>query len=216
MILRRFQYRVASQASVGILFALLLACAPSLTLNAQQPGTAIVFYAQARISEDLWPDLLQSLRADLAAGSGEFTNGLVLDQNPTFFRGNDDLAVGIDFSKVIEVKLLGRCDVLPQADRPSLSGPLGWVLQVSGEIQPFIFVDCTRIAQVLRSTAVGLDKQGRRREMTQAIAHVVIHEWIHVATQNPSHGARGITKQFLSVGELIAEPGNNRLLIATH
>jgi hypothetical protein len=61
--------------------------------------------------------LLQSLRADLAAGSGEFPNGPVLD-HPTFFRGNDDLAVGIDFSKVIEVKLLGRCDVLPQANRP--------------------------------------------------------------------------------------------------
>jgi hypothetical protein len=56
-------------------------------LNAQQSGTAIVFYAQARMSEDLWPDLLQSLRADLAAGSGELPNGFVLDQNPTFFRG---------------------------------------------------------------------------------------------------------------------------------
>jgi len=216
MILHRFQYRVASRASVGVLFALLLACTANLTLNAQQSGTAIVFYAQARISQDLWSDLLQSLRADLAAGSGESANGLVLDQDPTFFRGNDDLAVGIHFSKVIEVKLLGRCDVLPQLNRPSLSGPLGWVLQVSGEIQPFIFVDCTRIAQVLRPTAAGLDKQGRGREMSQAIAHVVIHEWIHIATQNPSHGAQGITKQFLSVDELIAEPTHRGLLVATH
>jgi hypothetical protein len=214
MILHRLQYRVASRASAGVLFALLLAFAPTLTLNAQQSGTAIVFYAQARMSEELWPDLLQSLHADLAAGSGELPNGFVLD-HPTFFWGNDDLAVGIAFSKLIEVKLLGRCDVLPQADRLTLSGPLGWVLQVSGEIQPFIFVNCTRIAQVLRPVAAGLDKQGRRREMTQAIAHVVIHEWIHIATQNPSHGTRGITKQFLSVDELIAQPSTNGLLIAT-
>jgi hypothetical protein len=216
MILHRFQHRVGSRANIGILLALLLACVPTLTLNAQQSGTAIVFYAQARASEDLWPDLLQSLRADLAAGSGELPNGFVLDQNPTFFLGNDDLATGINFSKVIEVKLLGRCDVLPQTYRPSLSGPLGWVLQVSGEIQPFVFVDCTRLAQVLRSTAAGLDKQGRRRAMTQAIAHVVIHEWIHIATQNPAHGARGITKQYLSVNDLIAEPSTNGLLIASH
>jgi hypothetical protein len=214
MILHRLQYRVASRASAGVLFALLLAFAPTLTLNAQQSGTAIVFYAQARMSEELWPDLLQSLHADLAAGSGELPNGFVLDR-PTFFWGNDDLAVGIAFSKVIEVKLLGRCDVLPQADRPTLSGPLGWVLQVSGEIQPFIFVNCTRIAQVLRPASAGLDTQRRRREMTQAIAHVVIHEWIHIATQNPAHGARGITKQFLSVDELIAQPSTNGLLIAT-
>jgi hypothetical protein len=212
----RLRYRVASGRSVGILVALLLTCAPTLTLNAQQSGTAMVFYAQARISEELWPDLLQSLRSDLVGGSSEFTDGPVLDQDPTFFRGNDDLAVGIDFSKVIEVKLLGRCDVLPQVNRPSLGGPLGWVLQVSGEIQPFIFVDCTRIAQVLRPTAAGLDKEGRRREMTQAIAHVVIHEWIHIATQSPSHGSRGITKQFLSVDELIAEPSNSQLFIASH
>jgi hypothetical protein len=216
MISQRLQYRVASGRSVGLLVSLLLACAPNLTLNAQQSGTAIVFYAQARISEELWPDLLQSLRSDLAAGNSEVTNGHVLDQDPTFFRGNDDLAVGIDFSKVIEVKLLGRCDVLPQVDRPSLAGPLGWVLQVSGEIQPFIFVDCTRIAQVLRPTAAGRDKQGRRREMTQAIAHVVIHEWIHIARQSPAHGSQGITKQFLSVDELIAEPSNHGLLIASH
>jgi hypothetical protein len=211
MSLHRLQYRVASRAIVGVL----LAFAPTLTLYAQQSDTAIVFYAQARMSEELWPDLLQSSRADLAAGSGELPNGFVLD-HPTFFQGSDDLAVGIDFSKVIEVKLLGRCDVLPQADRPSLTGPLGWVLQVSGEIQPFIFVNCTRIAQVLRPTAAGLDEQRRRREMTQAIAHVVIHEWIHIATQNPSHGAQGITKQFLSVDELIAQPSDDRLLIASH
>jgi hypothetical protein len=214
MSLLRFHYREVSRASVGILFALVLTLAPWAALHAQQPGTAIVFYAQPKVSEDLWPDLLQSLRADLAAGTGE-APGLALDQNPTFLRGNNDRAVGIDFSKVIQVKLLGRCDVLPQLDRPSLTGPLGWVPKVSGAIQPFVFVDCTRLAQVLRSKTAGLDKNERRHEMAQAIAHVVIHEWIHIATQSPAHGAHGITKQFLSAGELTAEPENNTSAIAT-
>ena len=52
--------------------------------------------------------------------------------------------------------------------------------------------------------------------MAQAIAHVVIHEWIHVATQSPAHGAHGITKQFLSPAELTAEPKNNTVATATH
>ena len=192
--------------SVGILFALFLAYAPTPALRAQQPGTAIIFYAQPQLNDDLWADLLQSLRADLNAGIDESPNGFALQQEPTYLRGNRDLAVRVDFSKVIIVKLLGRCDVLPQSDRPSLKGPLGWVLEVSGKIQPFIFVDCTRIGKVIRTRSAALNKYERRHEMAQAIAHVVIHEWIHVATQSPAHGAHGISKQFLSPEELTAEP----------
>jgi hypothetical protein len=216
MILLRLQYRDLSRASVAIFFALLLSYALAPALHAQLSGTTIVFYAQPQVSDELWPDLFQSLRADLAAGMGESPKGFALDQNPTYLRGDKDLAVGLVFSELIQVKLLGRCDLLTQPDRPFLRGPLGWVLQVSGAIQPFVFVDCTRIAQVLRSGFIGLDMQGRRHEMAQAIAHVVIHEWIHVATQSSSHGREGITRQFLSVGELTKEPPKNDLAIATH
>jgi hypothetical protein len=215
MSLLQLQFRDISRAKVGILFALLLAYTAVPALHAQQPGTAIVFYAQPQVNDQLLADLLQSLRADLAAGIGESPVGFALQQNPTYFRG-DDVPVGLDFSQVIVVRLLGRCDVLPQSDRPSLKGPLGWVRQVSGKIQPFIFVDCERIAQVLRTRSAGLGKYERRHAMAQAIAHVVIHEWIHIATQSPSHGARGITRQFLTPEELTAEPGNNTLAIASH
>jgi hypothetical protein len=215
MRLLALQDREVSPVSVGILFALFFASAPTPALHAQQPGTAMVFYAQTEMREDLWADLLQSLRADLTAGMGESPNGFALQQDPTYFRGNHDLTLGIDFSKVIIVKLLGRCDVLYQSDRPALKGPLGWAPAVSGRIQSYIFVDCARISQVLGARSAGLTKQERRHEMAQAIAHVVIHEWIHVATQSPAHGARGITKQFLSPEELIAEP-NRTVAIAAH
>ena len=215
MSLLQLQFRNVSRAKVGILFAFLLTCALGPALHAQQPGTAVIFYAQPQLNDDLWPDLLQSLHADLAAGIGEAPNGFALQQNPAYFRGND-LALGTIFSKVIVVKLLGRCDVLPQSDGSSLDGPLGWVWQVSGKIQPFIFVDCERIAQALRSRSAGLDQYARRHAMAQAIAHVVIHEWIHIATQSPAHGKRGITKQFFSAAELTAEPRNNAVAIARH
>jgi hypothetical protein len=215
MSLLQLQFRDVSRAKVGILFAFLLTFAPAPALHAQQPGTAVIFYAQLQVDDELWSDLFQTLRADLAAGMGESPNGFALQQNPAYFRGND-LALGTVFSRVIVVKLLGRCDVLLQSDRPSLDHPLGWVWQVSGKIQPFIFVDCERIAQVLRSRSAGLDKYERRHAMAQAIAHVVIHEWIHIATQSPAHGARGITKQFLSPAELTAEPRKNTVAIAAH
>jgi hypothetical protein len=215
MSLLQLQFRDVSRAKVGILFAFLLTYALAPVLHAQQPGTAVIFYAQLQINDDLWPDLLQSLRADLAAGIGEAPNGFALQQNPAYFRGND-LALEINFSRVIIVKLLGHCDVLPQSDRPSLDGPLGWVLMVSGTIQPYIFVDCARIAQALRATSLGLNKYENRHEIAQAIAHVVIHEWIHIATQSPAHGAHGITKQFLSPAELTADPRNNTVAIAAH
>jgi hypothetical protein len=215
MSLLQLQFRDVSRAKVGILFAFLLTYALAPALHAQQPGTAVIFYAQPQLNDDLWPDLVQSLHADLASGMGEAPNGFALQQNPAFFRGND-LALGTIFSRVIVVKLLGRCDLLPQSDRSSLEGPLGWVWQVSGTIQPFINVDCERIAQVLRRRSAGLDQYERRHAMAQAIAHVVIHEWIHISTQSPAHGKRGITKQFLTAAELTGEPRNNNMAIASH
>ena len=214
MSLLQLQFRDVSRAKVGILFAFILTYALAPALHAQQPGTAVIFYAQPQLNDELWPDLLQSLRADLAAGIGEAPNGFALPQNAAFFRGNEH-AMEIHFSRVIVIKLLGHCDVLPQSDRPSLDGPLGWVLMVSGTIQPYIFVDCARITQALRATSLGLNKYESRHEIAQAIAHVVIHEWIHIATQSPAHGKRGITKQFLTAAELTAEPKHNTVAVAT-
>jgi len=209
MISLRLHFRQVSRVSIGALLVLMLVH-PSY---AQQPGTAMVFYGQPGVSEALWPDLFQSLRADLAAG--ESRDGFGLDRNLTLLRGNDELAKEIDFSSVVEVRLVGRCDKFTGAIRSSLTGPLGWVVQVSGGIQPFIFVDCTRIAEVLCSDSCpGFDQPGRRHKLAQAIAHVVIHEWIHIARQSAAHDRAGISKQFLSSRELTADPATRNLIIA--
>jgi hypothetical protein len=220
-----FQHRQARVAAIHVV--LLLVCAQPVMLyaqpatlyaqpvtpQAQQSGTGIVFYAQSKASEDLWPELFEVVRADLAAGAGELSNGLALDQDPILVRESDDLQ-GITFSHIISVKLLGRCDVLSLTDRPQLRGPLGWVPLVSGKIQPFISIDCTRIAQVLRRTVAGRNNEESRDAMIQAIAHVLIHEWIHIAMQSTSHGARGITQAYLSVDELTAGPRSSDLSTA--
>jgi hypothetical protein len=211
MSLLRLQHRQAGGAILGILLPL-LASANALPLHAQESDTTIVFYAQPKVSGDFWPLLFQVLRADLADGEGELPDRFVLDKQAAFVRGSDDLH-GIVFSRIISVKLLGRCDVLPQTAHPS-RGPLGWVPLVSGTIQPFISIDCTRIAEVLRPAAAGLSKQDRQYMMDQAIAHVLIHEWDHIATQSTHHTSRGISQAYLSVHDLIEEPKSNHLSVA--
>jgi hypothetical protein len=212
MSLLRLLHRQAVGAILGILLTLLPASAAVLPTQAQEPGTTIVFYAQPKVSEDLWPVLFQVLRADLAGGDGELSGRLVLDKQAIFLRGTDDLRAVV-FSRIIEVKLLGRCDVLPQTEHPS-KGPLGWVPMVSGTIQPLISIDCTRIAEVLRPAAARLSKQDRQYMMDQAIAHVVIHEWDHIAAQSARHTSRGINQAYLSLSDLIEEPRSNQLSVA--
>jgi hypothetical protein len=208
MNLLRFQRRYTMEA---ILFVF---SAWAITLHAQQAGTVLVFYAQPRVSEDMWQPLFQILQADLY-DQAELPKGIALDQNAAFVRGSDALR-GLTFSRIISVKLLGRCDVLPQINRPSLNGPLGWVMMVSGKIQPFVSIDCTRIAQVLRPAVPGLNKQERQDVMLQAIAHVLIHEWSHIASQSPAHTPRGVTQAELSLHELIAAPKSAHLAAIRH
>jgi hypothetical protein len=204
-----FSYTV-QHIAIGLLFAILLASVWPALLHAEASETAIVFYAEPQIHEELWPALFQALDENLAAGIGETPVGVALDRNPVLLRSRD-IYPGIEYPIMIQVRLLGRCDVVPQADHPLAKGPLGWVEMVSGGIQPLIFIDCTRLAKVLGPATLGLDKQGRQQAISQAIAHVLIHEWIHIATQNPAHGTRGVTKEHLSVRELTTPPADGRL-----
>lgn len=228
MSLHRSQHRQHPGAISGILFVFMLASVqahsglaaaiPASPLNAQPPGTALVFYApemNPEVSDDLWPALFQTLRADLADGAGDLPDGLVLDKDPLLVRGDQDLR-GVTFSRVISVKLLGRCDVFPHTSHPAEKGPLGWVLLISGKVQPFVSVDCARIAEVLRPAMAGWNKQRRRDAMLQAISHVLIHEWSHIATQSSAHSSRGITQANLPVSDLIKEPLNSHFSARIH
>ena len=224
MSLHRSQHRQYLGAVTWILFVFglasggthssLAAAIPTAALNAQQPGTTLVFYAP-QMNEDRWPALFQTLRADLADGGGDLPDGLVLDKDPLLVRGDQDLR-GVTFSRVITVKLLGRCNAFSQTGHSSEKGPLGWVLQISGKVQPFVSIDCARIAEVLRPATAGWTKQRRQGAMLQAITHVLIHEWSHIATQSSAHGSRGITQANLSVSDLIKEPVNSHFSARIH
>jgi hypothetical protein len=112
--------------------------------------------------------------------------------------------------------LLGHCDVFSQTYHSSGKGPLGWVLLISGKVQPFVSIDCARIAEVLRPATAGWSKQRRQDAMLQAISHVLIHEWSHIATQSSAHSSRGITQANLSVRDLIKEPVSSHFSARIH
>ena len=184
-----------------ITLALVLFFLPVFKAHATE--NTIVFYADKQVSETLWQPLFSAIQEDLAK-----ENYGLADRSPRLLRGSE-VYPGQEFSSIVEVKLLGRCDVPQQAYRPLKPGPLGWVLRIHGQIQPFIYVDCTRMAQVLDPTTLGMSGEKRTRAMSQAIAHVLVHEWLHIATQNAGHTAHGISEAQLTPSTLVAEPQPN-------
>jgi hypothetical protein len=168
------------------------------------------------ISEGLWQDLVAALRTELTSDSPEMRvltaaateDTSISDTQPDLplqiLRG-DKIVPGLSVDNPITIYLVGECIAAPKPQiglfHPAVySGVLGWVQRSNGEIEPFIHVDCKHIGQILGQRALGLSSSQRERLMANAIARVVIlHEWIHIATQNPHHAKHGVAKAEFSV-----------------
>ena len=169
--------------------------------GSNEAETAIVFYADAKVEAAIWPSLAATFRSEVAEENREYPLPALFEPMRA-----SSLASGGEYADIIEVRLIGRCDVAEQAYRPLAPGPLGWVVRVSGEIQPFIYVDCVRLAQYLGPATLGMNEGQRRTAMARAISRVVIHEWIHIDSQSSRHESRGIRQAELNSRELIYGP----------
>jgi hypothetical protein len=192
---------------LGLFFSrvvgLLLVCAVFFALTAaaqgsSHAGTAVVFYADPNVAEPMWVPLFNAFRAEVADERREYP----LPEDFVPMRAGA-LTRGQDFSNIVEVRLIGRCDVAEQAYRPLPPGPLGWVVRASGEIQPFIYVDCERLSQYLGPAILGMNSDQRSAAMVRAISRVAVHEWIHIDTQSGKHEAHGIRQAELTGRDLI-------------
>jgi hypothetical protein len=139
-----------SRAKVGTLLMFLLACVSTLTANAstktRQSGRVIVFDAQLQVNDKLWPASFQTIRVNLAAGGDESSKGIVPDRSSALIlRKNPVPETAFEF--ILRVRFLGRYDVASAGYYPLPNGPLGWIRIVSGHTQPFISINCTRLAQ---------------------------------------------------------------------
>lgn len=184
-----------------LLFALVSLSLPAYAQSPGDPGghTKLIVFADRRIADQVWPLLTETLDRESAIAS--LTNPI--DGHPDIILGAPGTP-GPQLPDRIEVQLLGRCDVLPQAYRPLLPGPLGWVYFYRGRIQPDIHVDCTRLAQVISPTTQSMSMTQRMQAMSQAISNIIVHEWIHVATQSSAHTSHGVSQSQLSALELIS------------
>ena len=76
---------------------------------------------------------------------------------------------------------------------------------MKGQIQPFIHVSCERIVNMLAPIALGRNQNRRNTVTAEAMARVIVHEWIHVATQKAGHGKNGLMQSQFELGDLLAD-----------
>lgn len=162
--------------------------------------TTMVIFKDRKMQDRDWRTLFDSIRKNVAEGAAETP---AIAGRPEVIRG-DAMEPDRRIDEAVIVFLHGDCDLEPLARRKTFGVPLGWVFRVNGRIQPFVHVDCTRIGQVLGPQAEWLDRDRRNTLMGVAIARVILHEWVHIATQSSSHAERGISKAQFGVEDLTA------------
>ena len=186
-----------------MLLLLALACCggPALAQILQAPAvhTTVVVFSDHPMQPEKWTALHAALRSSLANGGEEAES---LDGNATILRG-DEVKPGLVVDSAIVVYLHGNCELEPLVRRTAFGVPLGWVHERNGRIEPFAHVDCTRIGQVLGPQALGIARDRRAAMMADAMARVILHEWIHIATQCSAHAEQGIEKPQFGAADLI-------------
>jgi hypothetical protein len=162
--------------------------------------TTMVVFTDHPMEDDQWSKLVRELQRSeikLETVAREIRGGLDV------LRGRD-LVAGVSADEVISVSVIGDCTLLP-GPRKMVNGALGWVKKVDGEIQPFIHVSCERIVEMLQPLALGMDKDRRDEVMAEALARVIVHEWIHIATQKIGHEKSGVMESQFQVSDLLTD-----------
>jgi hypothetical protein len=160
--------------------------------------TTLIVLADPHVTAYLWPVLVESLRHESALES----RYAPIDSDPAIILA-DRTTPGPEFPNRIQIQLLGRCD-LSAPSLASREGPLGWVLEYQGKIEPDIHVNCDRLTQYLRPVISFMPNERRQQALSGAISRIVLHEWIHIATQSAQHRGRGVMQSELSIQNLIA------------
>jgi hypothetical protein len=202
-------------AILRVLILLICVLLPT-SLAAQSPAadTVVAIFADHAISDAQWSALFASIRNELASNDPELlpitgpSSPETVSAQLQLLRG-DRIVPGISLGSVISVYLHGDC-ATAFAPRIALSSShevpadaLGWVWRQRGQIEPFIHINCTLLAQILRGPTVRRTLDDANRLIALAIARILLHEWLHITTQNPHHARSGIAKANFSIHDLI-------------
>jgi hypothetical protein len=198
-----------SGVTLFLLWPLLLAIVwISATTDAQAavvltaPHTTVVVFADHPLPKSQWSPLFAAIRSVLSEVTAESP---AIDIHAELVEG-DSLIPGMPVDASLSVYLHGDCNSKLQPPRGYTAGAtLGWVWQRQGSIEPFIHVDCTSIRQVLEPGIYWFSNEQRIHAMAGAIARVIVHEWIHIATQSAGHSGHGVTKAHFGIDDLLPE-----------
>jgi hypothetical protein len=143
-----------------------------------------------------WPvlksELERSVRPKLLTGSARWIT-------------RDEFQKGMEFKRGYEILLRGDCRMAaPSSSQEQPRGPLGWVSMVNEQIQPFVYVDCDRVRQMLYRDLRDKTTAERRRILARAISRIVVHEMTHIVTQSSLHDASGLQKGQVTSSDLLA------------
>lgn|SRR5437016_2223286 len=166
--------------------------------SARASRTAVLLDFSSSVPESFW----EALETELERS--EMTKLL---QSPIVLMKREQFQKGMEFTEVLQVRLQGDCaGTGGGADyTASASGPLGWVYVVSGQIQPFAFVNCNRVGQAVRPALRNEARAERRQKMARAIARIIGHELTHIITQDTGHTGIGVQKAYLTPANLVQD-----------
>jgi hypothetical protein len=166
------------------------------------PHTTVVVFPDHPLPKSEWPPLFAAIRSLLTEVAAETP---AIDVNAELVQG-DALVAGLRVDASLSVYLHGDCNFELQPPRGFPAGAtLGWVWQRQGTIEPFAHVDCTSIRQTLEPGIYWFSNDQRIHAIAGAIARVIVHEWIHIASQSAGHGGQGVTKAHFGIDDLLAE-----------
>jgi hypothetical protein len=166
-----------------------------------QPRITVIVYPERQMPEAEWAALLQ----DLQQGFTDLAVETHFTPVPVDIIRGDTLQHHVAVDAAVAIYLHGECTLLAQPDQPVPQGALGWVLRDHGRIAPFIHVNCARIRDMLGPSALWMKGDRRTLAMAEAIARVVLHEWIHIARQSAAHQSSGLSKGGFGVADLIPD-----------
>lgn len=106
--------------------------------------------------------------------------------------------------KMVTITFTGNCADINQRSKVT-PGPLGWVLSIDGEIQPFIHVSCERIVDTVASLLRSQPRATERQLLARATGRVIAHEILHIVQQSPEHAHHGVQKPALAAEDLVEE-----------
>lgn len=154
----------------------------------------VLYHLHHSLPSSYWSEVMHELKKELPEDFLARTSWVQMTPKDGFsYEGHAD---------ILDVSFTGRCDLVEQ-DTKASRGPLGWVLMVDGEIQPFIHVSCERIAESVGALLVSQPRIVKQQLLARATARVVAHEILHVLNQSAAHTRGGVQKPALAPDELL-------------